>query len=71
MTDRNRGATAPSKGPSVSPLVIHIDGFGARLGREVYTPGSVHDKCVSIRPSGICSEIHLCRKSAPQVLIAT
>lgn len=45
MTDRNGGATAPSKGPHVSPLVIHIVGFGARLGGEGYTPGSVHDKC--------------------------
>lgn len=45
MTDRNGGATAPSKRPCVGPLVIHIDGFAARLGSEGYTPGSMHDKC--------------------------
>lgn len=45
MKDRNGDATLTSKSPVVGPLVIHIDGFAARLGSEGYTSGSVHDKC--------------------------
>jgi integrase/recombinase XerD len=45
MTDRNGGAIAPSRRLCVGPLVIHIDGFAARLGSEGYTPRSTRDKC--------------------------
>lgn len=45
MTDRNGGAIAPSRRLCVGPLVIHIDGFAARLGGEGYTQGSLRDKC--------------------------